>query len=174
MPFADPEYVTARITADRAELLEPLVYKGDRDTFTVPVGFVTDFATVPQPVAWFIPRMGVYTRAAIVHDWLCSGLGTPAGAPVSAREADGVFRRIMREEGVPPLRRRLMWTAVRWGALANPARRDGWWRDAPAVLGLTVLALPFVLPASLLAAAGTAVYAVLEVLVRGVTDDSHR
>jgi hypothetical protein len=42
-----------------------------------------------------------------------------------------------------------MWTAVRWGALLT--RRNGWrlwWLDAPLVLGITVLALPFAVPAA--------------------------
>lgn len=28
-----------------------------------------------------------------------------------------------------------------WGALFNPARRPGWWRDAPAVLGISAAGL---------------------------------
>lgn len=62
-------------------------------------------------------------------------------APANARDTDGLFRRVMREQHVGFVRRWLMWTGVRWGALANPARRAGWWRDAPLVAAITVLVL---------------------------------
>ena len=76
---------------------------GRSQYFVVPVGFRTDFATVPLPVAWLVPRFGAYTLAAILRDWLCTE-GIRSGA-VTSREADGIFRRIMRESGVPVLRR---------------------------------------------------------------------
>jgi hypothetical protein len=60
-----------------------------------PAGFRTDLATVPRVVTWLIPRFGVYTLAAILHDWLCTE-GIRSGA-VTSREADGIFRRVMRE-----------------------------------------------------------------------------
>jgi len=157
MPFAPPRFVRADIDRATAGLVVPLVYRGRDQTFTVPGGFVTDFASVPRFLTWLVPTMGTYTRAAIVHDWLCTQLetlhrlhGNPNAAPASARDTDGVFRRIMREEGVPLARRWLIWCGVRWGAVANPARRAGWWRDAPAVLGISLLAAPVVVPAGLL------------------------
>lgn len=161
MPFAPPPYVRADIDCATAGLVQPLVYKGRDQIFTVPSGFVTDFASVPRSLTWLIPTMGTYTRAAIVHDFLCVELAEVhrrgrgwAGwrQSPSARDVDGVFRRIMREERVPLVRRWLIWAGVRWGALANPARRAGWWRDAPAVLGISVLAAPVVVPAGLLVA----------------------
>ena len=58
---------------------------------------------------WLIPRYGVYTKAAILHDYLCER------HPVSRRDADGIFRRALRELGVSVLRRWMMWAAVRAG-----------------------------------------------------------
>ncbi len=55
-----------------------------------------------------------------------------------------------------------MWTGVRWGALANPVRRPGWVRDAPAVLLLSVAVAPLVLPVSVVVAVGLAVDAVVD------------
>lgn len=140
------------------QLLEPLIYKGRQDTFLVPAGFVTDLASVPRFLTWLVPVAGVHDRAAILHDWLCTQLAEclrlnsrwtdtmpPATPPASARDTDGLFRRVLRELGVGVVRRWLMWVGVRWGALANPARRASWWRDAAAVLGISVLAVPFVL-----------------------------
>ena len=87
--------------------------------FVVPAGFRTDFASVPRVVTWLVPRFGAYTLAAILHDWLVTeGLRTGV---VTSRQADGIFRRVMRESGVPVLRRWLMWAGVRWGALAERA-----------------------------------------------------
>ncbi|WP_285489651.1 hypothetical protein [Amycolatopsis taiwanensis] len=48
------------------------------------------------------------------------------------------------------------------GCLFNPVRRRGWLRDAPAVLAISALALPVVLPAAVFAVAGRPVYRVVE------------
>jgi hypothetical protein len=167
MPFDSDTITVRRFDADTWTVVDPLVYRGRRDTFTVPAGFRTDFATVPRVVVWLIPRFGRYTLAAVLHDWLVTeGLRTGA---VSSRDADGLFRRVMREQGVPPARRWLMWTGVRLGALASPLRRRGWWRTAPRVLAIAVLAAPVVVPPGLLIAAALAVYGVVEGVVSAVT-----
>lgn len=157
MPFDNDHVVVVRRDDDTWELEHPLIYRGSVDTFCVPAGFVTDFASVPRIAVWLIPRFGRYTPAAIVHDYLCQNL------PIPPADVDGVFRRIMREQGVPPIRRWLMWTGVRWGAVANPARRPGWMSTAPAVAGITVVALPLAVPMAAVAV-GLAVYAVAELI----------
>lgn len=175
VPFLEP-YVRADIDRATAGLVQPLHYLGASDDFTVPAGFVTDFASVPQFLTWLVPKMGAWTRASIVHDWLCTELelgtwwrGDRTASPVSARDVDGIFRRLMREAGVPLVRRWLMWAAVRVGALTTPARRRGWWRDAPAVLGITAAALPIVLPATPLVLLGLALYWLAETTAKVVT-----
>ncbi|HVL90877.1 MAG TPA: DUF1353 domain-containing protein, partial [Actinomycetota bacterium] len=60
-----------------------------------------------------LPRSGRYTKAAVLHDHLWR---TPIDG-VSFGDADGIFRRCMRELGVPFLRRWLMWAAVRLNSL---------------------------------------------------------
>lgn len=107
----------------------------------------TDFASVPRLAVWLIPRFGKFTEAAIVHDWFCE-YGIRLGE-VTAREADVVFREIMRLSRVTFLMRWLMWTGVRWGAALNPVRQTRWWRDLPAMLPFTILALPMLLPAAI-------------------------
>ncbi len=163
MPF-ESESVTVRREDDTTwSVVEPLVYHGRDQTFVVRRGFVTDFATVPRAVVWLIPRFGRYTLPAILHDWLVTeGLDQRL---VTSRDADGIFRRAMRELCVPVVRRWLMWTGVRWGALVNPRRRRGWILGAPAVLAITVLAAPVVVPPGLLILAALAVYGRVERVV---------
>jgi len=163
VPFESPELVVRRIDANFWAVVEPLVYRGDRDRFVVPAGFRTDFASVPRLVTWLIPRYGAYTLAAILHDWLC-GEGIDSGA-VTARQADGIFRRVMRESGVPVLRRWIMWAGVRWGALTDPRRRAGWLVSAPGVVAITVLAAPLVVPPAVVIAPGLVVYGLAEWVV---------
>lgn len=144
-------------------LVEPYVHEGNDQTFVVPAGFKTDLATVPRIFWSLLPPQGAYEAAAVLHDYLCVQLAwcrdhnerhpdttTPAIPPVNARDTDGLFRHVMKIWGVGPITRFVMWAGVRWGALANPARRAGWWRDAPAVLAITA----GLLAATVLVAAG--------------------
>ena len=163
MPFEPGDLVVRRVGASTWATVDPLVYRGRSQRFVVPAGFRTDFASVPRVVTWLFPRFGAYTLAAILHDWLVTeGLRTRA---VTSREADGIFRRVMRESGVPVLRRWLMWAGVRWGALANEQRRRGWWISAPGVLAISIAAAPLVLPPAVLILPGLYVYSAAERLV---------
>ena len=140
-------------------LLSPLIWTGTQgDRFVVPVGFQTDFATVPRFVHWLVLPYGAYTRAAVLHDWLLTDLATwsrtdPAarqGAEplATSRDIDGIFRRVMQELGVPWSKRWVMWTAVRWASLFNRDRAYGRriLPDLPRMLGMSLLALPVILP----------------------------
>lgn len=118
------------------ELVQPLGYSGNQDTFTVPAGFTTDLATVPRAVVWLLPRHGVYTKAAVLHDWLLTS------AVVSRRDADGLFRRAMRELDVPVPRRWTMWAAVRLASRLSDATAG----ELAMVLAITLVALPLVGP----------------------------
>lgn len=117
MPFKDSP-VFAQIGPRKFELREPLKYEGNRDEWLVPVGFTTDLASVPQFLWSMFPPFGNYTTAAIIHDFLYEERPLsrhPAGGyePISRKDADGVFLRIMKEEGVSWWRRRVMYRAVR-------------------------------------------------------------
>ncbi|MGZ8751448.1 MAG: DUF1353 domain-containing protein [Acidimicrobiia bacterium] len=116
MPFTDGKIVVEEIGDERWQLVEPVTYEGNTDTFVVPAGFETDFASVPRVFVWLLPRYGKYTKAAILHDWLCARV---RARTFDRADADGLFRRSMRELGVPFVRRWLMWAAVRWGAGAR-------------------------------------------------------
>jgi hypothetical protein len=106
MPFT-----TDLIVMERGEkewlLMEELRYKGNKDEFCVDAQFTTDFASVPRIFWNLIPPVGKYSKAAVIHDWLY------VNKTVSRKDADGIFRRIMRENGVPKWKRYVMWAAVR-------------------------------------------------------------
>lgn len=99
-------------------LVAPLTYVGASEEFLVPAGFATDFASVPRLLWGILPPYGRHTRAAVVHDWLYATGYLPRA------EADGVFRRIMRECHVGRLRRWTMYLALRlFGWVAWRAHR---------------------------------------------------
>jgi hypothetical protein len=116
MPFTEGDVVVRQLDARWWETVEPLEYRGAHETFLVPAKFRTDFASVPRPFVWLLPSYGDYTKSAILHDYM---LKNPA---VTRYDADGLFRRSMRELGVSFARRWVMWAAVRAGARLSGAR----------------------------------------------------
>lgn len=141
MPFSDDaEVVVKQIDDENWEVRQVLRYEGQTDSFMVPIGSPTDFASVPRVFVWFLPRYGSYTMAAILHDYLWRARA--AKGTMDWVDADGVFRRAMRELDVPFLRRWIMWAAVRWVALFKQRGRKGWWPEAFRVLLFSLLALP--------------------------------
>jgi hypothetical protein len=114
MPFLSPlrtEWVAFRRGFARHRLTEPLVYRVCRRGLDleveVPAGWLTDFASVPWWGRGLFPADADYTRAAVVHDYLCETRG------VDQFLADAVFRVAMKDLGVPAWRRLLMYYAVR-------------------------------------------------------------
>jgi hypothetical protein len=108
---------------------QELHYRGNTDEFTIPAGFHTDLASTPRIVWPVLPPFGAYMPAALVHDQLCRD---PA---VSLKDADGVFRRVLRETGVPRWQRALLYAGVRVAHLAGMGRRavgSGREQDRPA------------------------------------------
>jgi len=163
VPFApDAELIVKQLDDQNWEVKTTLRYTGTRESFEVPVGQGTDFASVPRPFVWFLPRYGSYTMAAILHDYLWRERA--AKGEMEWVDADGLFRRSMRELKVPFFRRWIMWTAVRWAALLKPRGRKGWLHEAWRVLLFSVLAAPFVLPPAVLILIALLAFYVLELL----------
>jgi hypothetical protein len=161
MPFLSSDVAVERVSDTLWQLTKPVAYQGRSDLFEVPAGFVTDFASVPRFVTWLVPITGRYTEGSILHDWFCvTGIETGA---ISAVDADGVFRRVMWEEGVPWLLRWLIWLGIRWGAAGTPARRSGWWSTAPVVIPASLVVLPILLPAVVLVLATLGLFGILGV-----------
>lgn len=72
----------------------------------------TDLTSVPGVLRWFAGRYGVYTPAALIHDWLIPQPVTPAIPGMTDQYADRYFRFMLEDLGVPVIRRWLMWAAV--------------------------------------------------------------
>lgn len=114
-------------------LLEDAVYawchEGRSYCLVVPNGFEHDFASVPRPLWGLIAPIDL-GMASIFHDWIYRNQGevttllwegdpqrwTPHADRWSREQADRLFARIMREQGVAKWRRRCAYLAVRfWG-----------------------------------------------------------
>lgn len=157
--FSDPTLALERVDDKHWMLLRALYYEGQTELFKVPAGYKTDLASVPRVLQWFAPSSGQYTLAAVLHDHLCDRV---ANGLMSSHDADGLFRRVMAEEGVPVALRWLMWAGVRWGSVFNRNRRKSTLRDMPVVLLWTLLAAPMVLPALVFILLGLGVYYIVE------------
>ncbi len=79
-----------------------------RQAIVVPVGFVTDFASVPWWLHWLYSPWGRYGVPAIIHDFLYRT--QPPG--ISKGDADRVFLDAMPKWGTHPITTQLMWRAV--------------------------------------------------------------
>ena len=84
-----------------------LIYEGNKQNFIIPKGFVTDFASIPKCFWWLISPLERHMKAAIVHDYLYQNSIT------SRKDADRIFRRMMKELRVGLIKRNLMFGMVR-------------------------------------------------------------
>lgn len=136
MPFTTqdeagfPVPVLAQIDRSNFEICVPFKYrhKDDGPWVTVPKSELyrrTDLASVPGFLLWLVPRYGVHTLAALVHDQLVKD--PPPGGRV---EADTIFRDALGELKVPWVRRWMMWAAVSlgttWASLLGKLRVAVW------------------------------------------------
>jgi hypothetical protein len=112
MGFAKTQIILEVIGDREFRLRWALVYKGHTDTFIIPAGFKTDLASVPQVFQWLVDDHAAILKAALLHDYLYSLVRK---GEFSQRDADGILRRVLHEEGVPLIRRNLIWGAVRAG-----------------------------------------------------------
>ena len=81
--------------------------KYSRDYVQVPVGFITDFASIPWIFSTFLPYWGKYGKAAVIHDYLYFRQDT------TRKEADDIFYEAMLVGGTKPWKARIMYLAVR-------------------------------------------------------------
>ncbi len=98
-------------------------YEGSQESVRVPEGYATDLSSIPKFLrGWFLSG-GLYTRAAVVHDFLYSmrGRRPRAFSPVDSSwsfqhydqsEVNFIFLEAMRVLGMGVLRRELAWVSV--------------------------------------------------------------
>lgn len=150
----DSELSIRTVTSTTWELTAPMAWVGTKgDTFVVPEGFVTDFATVPRFLRGIIDDTGPYTPAAVLHDYVLAFLINHPDPllRISSRDADGIFRRVMHDLGTPWAIRWPMWAGVRWAALFSSKRARGrqFGKDAPQVLAVSLIALLVIVPGAI-------------------------
>lgn len=102
---------------DEWRLERPLRYQvNEVEIITVPVGFVTDLASVPIGFRNMFPVNSRSRKAAGLHDYLYSLRGTENERPRAY--CDKIFLQSMRACGVSWFKRNMMYAAV---------RGFGWW-----------------------------------------------
>lgn len=102
------------------------LYKTQGALIAVPVGFLTDFASIPRPFRNLFSRTGKSVEAAILHDWLYHKAGKlDYGFEYNRKWADTAFLSEMESLDVAYIPRKLMYRAVRIGGWTH-----GGWRNA--------------------------------------------
>ena len=86
-----------------------LYEKNNGDIITVPVGYITDFASIPR-LFWRVigHPAGKHGKAAVIHDYLYST------HLYSKKESDKIFYNGMRVSGVSWIKVSLMYNIVKW------------------------------------------------------------
>jgi len=81
--------------------------EGSGVTVDVPIGFMTDFASIPRPLWVLLPKWGKYGNAAVIHDY-CYWEQIR-----SRKESDSIFREAMEVLKVAKWKIFCMYWAVR-------------------------------------------------------------
>lgn len=81
----------------------------------VPKGFVTDFASIPRLLRIFIPKLGLYNKAAVLHDYAYQKHLKVKDFWwfFTRRDADLLLLDAMTDLGVKKWKRNIMYRAVR-------------------------------------------------------------
>jgi hypothetical protein len=90
-------------------------------TVEVPLGFVTDFASIPSIFHFIVQPFGRHAPAAVLHDYLYA-----IGQKKARRLADRLFLNAMKDAGVPGFRRSLMYRMVRLFGGGGYGLKDDW------------------------------------------------
>lgn len=82
----------------------------------VPLGFLTDIASIPRAFWMFIPPEGQYGQAAVLHDYLCEYMQVIVDGKVvsiTRAQVDSILNEAMLDLGVPTFKRWCIYNAVR-------------------------------------------------------------
>lgn len=111
--FPDPLIVSKiPLSKDAWKLHEAFRFVREKETITVPAGYITDFASVPQIFWSIVPKSGEYDGAAVIHDYLYGLKGGDISPARSRAECDRIFLEGMTALKVPAWKRSVMWCAV--------------------------------------------------------------
>jgi len=112
MPFSKSEYTSKRSRAG-TEILEPIKYlTNDGDMLIVPVGFVSNLASIPKALRpWFSNDEFAIALCAILHDWLYT--------QNRRKYADIQLRESLRSEDIGRVKARMMYLGVRVGGRSH-------------------------------------------------------
>ncbi|ALJ00803.1 DUF1353 domain-containing protein [Rufibacter tibetensis] len=117
--FLPPPVLTFSQQSRKWMLENPYFYLGEGFNLTVPAGYAFDLASVPRAIWWAIAPFELSIVAPLIHDFMYDYGGVLLRQAVqpyrtfTRRHADHLFLEIMRREGVPELKARIAFNAVR-------------------------------------------------------------
>lgn len=119
------ELVVQSIDERKWKVMERFNYNIDTadsaNAVEVPVGFITDFASIPRILWNILPPWGKYGKAAVIHDYMYTehkhsvydAEGVESFVQIERKQADGIFLQAMEVLGVNKITRYAMYYAVR-------------------------------------------------------------
>lgn len=133
----DLRYMDGRLWEVRAPFEYHLDHLGSTERVIIPIGFITDFASIPRALWRVLPPTGKYGKAAVIHDWLyqkriVTVLWPTTDTAVSTRlvergEADHILLEGMQALEVGWFTRSTIYSGVRtggWYAWSNARKRE--------------------------------------------------
>lgn len=111
---------------DKWEVVEDFEFHSDTGlVVSVPSGFQTDLASVPELFAFLVSKIGYWSQPAVVHDVLYHNHRNELDATITRKQADLILREGCKvkahEYGIPDIQRRdhLIYQAVRFSGTAS-------------------------------------------------------
>lgn len=123
-PFTKPlivRYVGEQNKKAIWEIQESFVYyigsPNSEEYIEVPVGFITDFASIPKSLWNIFPPSGKYIKASVIHDYLTNNKGKvkikEKERYFSKKEVDDIFYEAMGVLGVSYIVKKMVYFSVR-------------------------------------------------------------
>ena len=107
----------------RWRLAEPLIYEvgSSGRVIRVPKDFVTDGPSIPRRLWRILPVWASYSRAGVIHDYLCYLIArnNPHPEAPTRDDADRIFFEAMTALNVGPVQKFALYWGARLGTLLN-------------------------------------------------------
>lgn len=111
--FVSELCLAARFEPGEWALIAPLVWQEKGFRVEVPVGFVTDLASIPAALRGGLSVVGLSRRAAVLHDYAYCAQKLPR------IETDALLLRALLADGMSAATARLYWIGVRTGGASH-------------------------------------------------------